>query len=596
MKKNTAKRLILYLFDGQKGRMSAVLASIIFSTLSALAAPFVLAKAIDHIFNGIRDGAAHGTRFPINFQTMGCYVGILIILYLLNFILKYVEQYIMSSVSETAGFQMRRDLSSKLGRVPLGFFDATEKGEVLSRTTNDIEKVVEVLREGAGQLITALLTVAGAVIMMLFISPLLTVVSLAVAGAAAILTSWITTRSRNNFSKYQVSLGHMNSNIEEAFTGQLIIKAFGHENTAIGDFDKINSELCEDSHKAQISTYIVAPVVRFISSFGYIFIAVMSGLYIIQGRLSIGTVQAFVQYFDRSSEPIIECAHIINVMQSAIASSERFFEIMDMEEEIPDKAGQKKAENFKGDIDFNHVRFGYRHDSILMQDVNLHLKAGDKVAIVGPTGAGKTTLVNLLMRFYETQGGSITIDGINIKDLSRAELRRQFGMVLQDTWLFGGTIRDNIAYSVLNAEKEEIIAAAKAARVDHFIRTMPEGYDTVLLEEGSNLSQGQRQLLTIARVILADPPLLILDEATSSVDTLTELEIQKAMDHLMRGRTSFIIAHRLSTIRDADCILVMNQGTIIEQGTHEELLLKKGFYEQLYNSQFAGQDIADECG
>ena len=317
----------------------------------------------------------------------------------------------------------------------------------------------------------------------------------------------------------------------------------------------------------------------------------MSGLYIIQGKLSIGTVQAFVQYFDRSSEPIIECAHIMNVMQSAIASSERFFEIMDMEEEIPDKAGQEKTENIKGDIDFNHVRFGYQEDSILMQDVNLHLKAGDKVAIVGPTGAGKTTLVNLLMRFYETNGGSITLDGINIKDLNRSELRKQFGMVLQDTWLFSGTIRDNIAYSVLDAEKEEIIAAAKAARVDHFIRTMPQGYDTILEEEGSNLSQGQRQLLTIARVILANPPLLILDEATSSVDTLTELEIQKAMDHLMRGRTSFIIAHRLSTIRDADCILVMNQGTIIEQGTHEELLLKKGFYQQLYNSQFA-----DQCG
>ncbi|PPK79563.1 ATP-binding cassette subfamily B protein [Lacrimispora xylanisolvens] len=591
MKKNTGKRLVLYLFGGQKGRMSAVLASILLSTLAALAAPFVLAKAIDHIFMGIQEAAVHGTRFHVNVQTVGSYVGCLMILYLINFILKYVEQYIMSSVSETAGLQMRNDLSRKLGRVPLGFYDATEKGEVLSRTTNDIEKVVEVLREGAGQLITALLTVAGAVIMMLLISPLLTVVSLAVAGAAAILTSWITTRSRNNFSKYQASLGHMNANIEESFTGQLVIKAFGHEKTAIGDFDRINSELCEDSHRAQVSTYIVAPVVRFISSFGYIFIAVMSGLYIIQGKLSIGTVQAFVQYFDRSSEPIIECAHIMNVMQSAVASSERFFEIMDMEEEIPDKAGQEKTENIKGDIDFNHVRFGYQEDSILMQDVNLHLKAGDKVAIVGPTGAGKTTLVNLLMRFYETNGGSITLDGINIKDLNRSELRKQFGMVLQDTWLFGGTIRDNIAYSVLDADKEEIIAAAKAARVDHFIRTMPEGYDTILEEEGSNLSQGQRQLLTIARVILANPPLLILDEATSSVDTLTELEIQKAMDHLMKGRTSFIIAHRLSTIRDADCILVMNQGTIIEQGTHEELLLKKGFYQQLYNSQFA-----DQCG
>lgn len=387
--------------------------------------------------------------------------------------------------------------------------------------------------------------------------------------------------------KYQTSLGELNAGIEEAFTGQLVIKAFHHEEKVIEEFRKINQDLYRHSNHSQIAQFVVAPSVRLINNLGYIVIAVLSVISIIQGRLSIGIVQAFIQYTDKASEPVIECSQIISSMQSAFAASSRYFEIMDEMEEVPDPPLTVNLPAVKGDVRFEHVRFGYREDHILMEDINIHIKAGDRIAIVGPTGAGKTTLVNLLMRFYDIQRGRITIDGVDIKTMSRGDLRSKFGMVLQDTWLFGGTIRDNIAYSSFHAGDEEIIAAAKSARADHFIRTLPGGYHTMLSEDGSNVSQGQKQLLTIARAILADPAVLILDEATSSVDTRTEAEIQKAMNNLMKGRTSFIIAHKLSTVRDADLILVMQQGTIIEQGTHSQLLADKGFYEKLYNSQFA---------
>ena len=442
-----------------------------------------------------------------------------------------------------------------------------------------------------GQLVTALITMIGSIVMMLYISPLFTLVSIITIGIATAVTMWVTKRSRKNFYDNQAALGHVNANVEEAFTGQLVIKAFSREKMAIKEFDRLNENMCDASHKSQVSMFIVSPAVRLINSLGYTVIAVLSGLSILQGQLTVGTVQAFIQYLDKAGEPLIECAFIWNMMQQVLASGERFFEIMDMEEEPAEAGAHETIQNLKGNVAFEHVRFGYSDDNILMQDVNIRLKSGDKVAIVGPTGAGKTTLVNLLMRFYDIQGGKITIDGMDIHSMRRADLRKMFGMVLQDAWLFDGTIRENIAYSKFDAAEEEIIEASKAARTDHFIRTMPEGYDTILEEEGTNLSQGQRQLLTIARVILADPSLLILDEATSSVDTRTELEIQKAMDNLMKGRTSFIIAHRLSTIRDADLILVMNHGTIIEQGTHQELLAKKGFYENLYNSQFAHGNI-----
>ncbi len=591
MKGTTLKRLMGYLFNRQRGKITIVLVSNVISSLTTLAAPMVLAEAIDHIADGISIAITEGSSFQINLQTMGLFIAALLALYLLNFAFKYLEQYLMAFIAETVCLHMRKDLSNKMGRMPLRFYDSTEKGEILSRATNDIEKIGEVLREGLGQLITSLITMIGSIVMMIYISPVFTVISVITIGVATGVTALITKRSRKNFYENQVALGRVNANIEEAFTGQLVIKAFSREKMAIKEFDQLNNTMCEASHKSQVSMFVVSPAVRLINSIGYTVIAVLGGISILQGRLSIGTVQAYIQYLDRAGEPLIECAFIWNMMQSAIASGERFFEIIDMDEEPVESEPREKIENLKGDVTFQHVRFGYSKGNPLMQDVNIRVKSGDKVAIVGPTGAGKTTLVNLLMRFYDIQGGKITIDGVDIRSLRRADLRKMFGMVLQDAWLFGGSIRENIAYGKSDATEEEIIKASKAARMDHFIRTMPEGYDTVLEEDGTNLSQGQRQLLTIARVILANPSLLILDEATSSVDTRTELEIQKAMDHLMRGRTSFIIAHRLSTIRDADLILVMNHGTIIEQGTHTELLAKKGFYENLYQSQFAYGNI-----
>ncbi|HIZ77405.1 MAG TPA: ABC transporter ATP-binding protein/permease [Firmicutes bacterium] len=591
MKGTALKRLMGYLFSRQRGKITIVLVSNVIGSLTALAAPMVLAEAIDHIADGIHIAITEGSSFQINLQTMGLFIAALLALYLLNFAFKYLEQYLMAFIAETVCLHMRKDLSNKMGRMPLRFYDSTEKGEILSRATNDIEKIGEVLREGLGQLITSLITMIGSIVMMIYISPVFTVISVITIGVATGVTALITKRSRKNFYENQVALGRVNANIEEAFTGQLVIKAFSREKMAIKEFDQLNNTMCEASHKSQVSMFVVSPAVRLINSIGYTVIAVLGGISILQGRLSIGTVQAYIQYLDRAGEPLIECAFIWNMMQSAIASGERIFEIIDMDEEPVESEPREKIENLKGDVTFQHVRFGYSKGNPLMQDVNIRVKSGDKVAIVGPTGAGKTTLVNLLMRFYDIQGGKITIDGVDIRSLRRADLRKMFGMVLQDAWLFGGSIRENIAYGKSDATEEKIIKASKAARMDHFIRTMPEGYDTVLEEDGTNLSQGQRQLLTIARVILANPSLLILDEATSSVDTRTELEIQKAMDHLMRGRTSFIIAHRLSTIRDADLILVMNHGTIIEQGTHTELLAKKGFYENLYQSQFAYGNI-----
>lgn len=587
MKKNILRRLAAYLLEKQHGKLILVLVSVVLSSCIALATPMLLAATIDHIAEGIKTAVSKGTVFQINLQTMGTLVFLLLTLYIFHFALKYLEQYQMASISETICLHMRKDLSSKMSRLPLRFYDATEKGEVLSRATNDIEKVEEVLREGLGQFITAFLSMIGAVVMMLYISPLFTLISLITVGISTLVTSWISRHSLTNFINNQEALGHVNANVEESFTGQLIIKAFSQEKLAIADFDVLNEKMCDASYRMQISMFIVSPAVRFVNSIGYTLIAILSGFSILHGQLSIGTVQAFIQYLDKSGEPLIECAYIWNLMQSAAASGKRFFEIMDMEEEHTETALQQVLTQPKGEIVFNNVRFGYSDDKILMKNININLHSGDKVAIVGPTGAGKTTLVNLLMRFYDIQRGHITIDGVDIQTMRRSDVRKLFGMVLHDAWLFRGSIRENIAYSKFDATEEQIYEAAKAARVDHFIRTMPEGYDTILEEDGTNLSQGQRQLLTIARVILANPSLLILDEATSSVDTRTELEIQKAMDHLMRGRTSFIIAHRLSTIRDADLILVMNHGTIVEQGTHEELLAQKGFYENLYNSQFA---------
>lgn len=590
--KRTTLRLIK-LLSKQKLKFLAILISVLISSSLIIAAPLVMGKAIDQLYNGIKASMKTGVKFSVNISTMGEIIGILLIIYLLTSLFKYFEQYMMSGVAQNLTLGLRKELSDKLNRLPLKYYDSHKKGDILSRATNDLERIADSLQEGLMQLITSVVTIIIAIIIMMTISPVLTLIAIITLVVSMFVTTRISHKIEGYFADNQRILGELNSTIEETFTGQLIIKAFSGEKDSLEAFRKMNQRLYDANRKAQFSAYSIAPFIRFLEKIGYVIIAVVSGIFAVQGTMTLGSIQAFLQYVDMCSEPMTEISYIINMLQSAVASAERVFEIMDEIEETPDMSNSKLIKNPKGKVVFEHVKFGYSNDNILMKGININLNSGDKIAIVGPTGAGKTTLVNLLMRFYETQGGRITIDGVDIKELSRSSLRTMFGMVLQDTWLFHGSIQDNIAYSRLDADFDDVILAAKAARADHFIRTLPQGYQTILDEDGSNVSQGQKQLLTIARAILANPSILILDEATSSVDTRTEVEIQKAMNHLMQGRTSFVIAHRLSTIRDADLILVMEKGTIIEQGRHQELLDKKGFYEKLYNSQFANKAAAE---
>lgn len=586
--KKTTKRLLKYM-KKQKFKLLMIFISVLISSALTVLAPMVMGKAIDQLFNGIKTAVQTGTKFSVNFSTMGGIISILLGLYLISAVFIYIQQYIMSGVAQSLVLNMRKDLSDKLNKLPLKYYDSHKKGETLSIVTNDLEKVADSLQEGLMQLITAVVTVIGSIVMMISISIPLTIVSAVTLLVSLGITVIIARKSQTRFSENQKSLGELNSNIEEMFTGQIVVKAFSKEKDTIKNFKELNQNLYNASRKAQFSSYAISPIIRFINQIGYVIIAVVGGVFASTGAMTLGSIQAFIQYVNQASEPTTEISYIVNMLQAAIASAERVFTVMDEVEEMKDKEDSKVINMPKGKVEFEHVKFGYSDDSILMKDINIKLNAGDKIAIVGPTGAGKTTLVNLLMRFYEIQGGRITIDGVNIKDLKRGELRTMFGMVLQDTWLFNGSIKENIAYSKSDATMDEIVKAAKSARVDHFIRTLPQGYDTVLTEDASNLSQGQKQLLTIARAILSDPSVLILDEATSSVDTRTEVEIQKAMNNLMKGRTSFVIAHRLSTIRDADLILVMKEGNIIEQGNHKELIENKGFYEELYNSQFSSE-------
>lgn len=581
----TAKRLFSRLLE-QKGKLIVVLISVIFSCAFTLAAPMVIGQAINQIFDSVRQSVETGAAFTINFAAMGQILGLLLGLYVFSAAFNYLQQYIMASVSQKLTLTLRESLSAKLARMPLKYFDNHKKGDILSRATNDLEKVADTLQEGLMQFIITVVTIIGAVILMLVISPLLTLIAFVMIFVGMVITALVARRSQRCFARNQKTLGELNGYIEEFFTGQVVIKAFNREDASTQTVEEVNERLYTASRNAQFITYAVNPLIRLMNQIGYVLIAVLGAFFVIQGRLSLGVIQAFFQYVNQASEPITEAAYIFNSMQAAIASAERVFEVLDEEDEVPDISPAKALAEPKGDVRFEHVRFGYSPNRLLMKDISIDVKAGEKIAIVGPTGAGKTTLINLLMRFYELDGGRILIDGIDIRELRRGDLRAQFGMVLQDTWLFGGTIEDNIAYGRGAATEEEIVQAARAARADHFIRTLPQGYQTILNDEASNISQGQRQLLTIARAILADPAILILDEATSSVDTRTELEIQKAMDHLMKGRTSFVIAHRLSTIIDADHILVMKNGTIVEQGTHQGLLEQNGFYADLYNSQF----------
>ncbi len=543
-----------------------------------------LFRPIQELMTGVKNPT------PIDFSYIWKIILILIGLYVLSAAFSYLQQFIMAGISQKVVYDLREEIDQKLAKLPLKFFDSHTHGELLSRFTNDVDNISATLQQSITQVITSVTTIIGVLIMMLSISPLLTLISIIVVPLSGILMMQVVKKSQKYFIGQQRTLGELNGHIEEMYTGHNVVKAFGHEKKAIAEFDEVNDRLYEVGWKAQFLSGLIMPIISFIGNLGYVLVAVVGGVLVTKGRISIGDIQAFIQYSRQFTQPMAQVAQISNIIQSTVASAERVFELLDEEELTAETAQPVKLDNPRGAVEFNHVKFGYREDKILIQDMNIKAEPGQMVAIVGPTGAGKTTLVNLLLRFYEVNDGQILIDGVDINDMKRSDLRKLFGMVLQDTWLFNGTIRDNIAYGKENATDEEVIAAAKAAHADHFIRVLPDGYDTILNEEVSNISQGQKQLLTIARALLSDPEIMILDEATSSVDTRTELQIQNAMKTLMKGRTSFVIAHRLSTIREADIILVMKDGDVIEQGNHDTLMAANGFYADLYNSQFSNEE------
>ena len=592
--KGTLFRLFDY-FRPQKYLLLVVLVAAIISTVFAIVGPKILGMATTKLFEGIVMKFKGVPGAHVDFTYIGQILLLLAGLYLISALFNYLQQYIMAGVAQKTVYTLRQQVDDKLTRLPLKFFDSRTHGEILSRAVNDMDNISTTLQQSLTQLITSAVTLIGVIVMMLTISPLLSLVVVLTFPLSLFVTTIVAKRSQKYFAQQQRALGRLNGHVEEMYTGHKIVKAFGREGQSIVDFEQLNEKLYDSGWKAQFISGIIMPLMMFIGNIGYVFVSVVGGILVTQGSISIGDVQAFIQYARQFTQPITQLATIANVIQSTIASAERVFELLDEEEEVPEEAHAKMIEAPQGAVQLQHVKFQYKEDVPLIEDLNIDVRSGQTIAIVGPTGAGKTTLVNLLMRFYDINAGKITIDGVNITQLKRGNLRRLFGMVLQDTWLFNGTIRDNIAYGREGATEEEIVRAAKAAHADHFIRTLPESYDTVLNQEASNLSQGQKQLLTIARAVLADPAILILDEATSSVDTRTEIYIQKAMGELMKGRTSFVIAHRLSTIRDADLILVMNHGSIVEQGTHKELLARNGFYADLYNSQFTGAALQEEA-
>lgn len=593
--KGTLRRLITYMRPFRLQIGSVVLMAVL-STVFAILSPRVMGDATTILFEGIMGKMNGIPGAAIDFDAIGRIILTLLGLYLLSALFSYFQQYLMADVSQKTVYNLRKQVNDKLSRLPLKYYDARTHGEILSWVTNDMDNISSTLQQSMTQLISSVLTIIGVIVMMLSISPLMTLIAVLTIPLSIVAITSIAKRSQRQFVRQQKELGMLNGHVEEMYTGHKVVKVFGREQKSLQQFDEINERLYEAGWKAQFISGVIMPIMSFIGNIGYVLVAVVGGILVLKGKIKIGDIQAFIQYTRQLSQPISQTANIANIIQSTVASSERVFEVLDEAEEIPDPAHPVKIEEPQGEVSFNHVRFGYQDQAILIEDMNIHASKGQTIAIVGPTGAGKTTLINLLMRFYELNGGSITIDGVDITEMSRGDLRSLFGMVLQDTWLFNGTIRDNIAYGREGATEEEIIQAAVTAHADHFIRTLPDGYDTILNEEASNISQGQKQLLTIARAVLADPAILILDEATSSVDTRTEIYIQKAMNELMKGRTSFVIAHRLSTIKDADLILVMNHGSVIEQGTHEELLAQGGFYADLYNSQFSKGGFDLEVG
>ncbi|UMV50724.1 ABC transporter ATP-binding protein/permease [Paenibacillus macerans] len=592
--KGTLKRLIRYLRPHQY-QLAAVLVMAVLSTVFSIVSPKVMGKATTKLFEGIMAKIQGVPGAAIDFAYVWQIIMVLVGLYVLSSLFSYVQQYLMAGVAQKTVYDLRRDVNAKLNRLPLKYFDARTHGEILSRVTNDVDNISNTLQQSLTQLITSILTLIGVIVMMLSISPLMTLIAVLTLPLSVLAITQVAKRSQKQFVRQQAELGKLNGHVEEMYTGHKIIKAFGREKTSLEQFDDINERLYTAGWKAQFISGVIMPIMSFIGNIGYVLVSVVGGILVTKRTIEIGDVQAFIQYARQFTMPITQTANIANIIQSTVASAERVFEILDEEEEVPESARPKVLKEPRGDVAFNHVKFGYDPQHPLIEDMNINVSQGQTIAIVGPTGAGKTTLINLLMRFYEVGDGAITVDGVNIAEMKRGDLRSMFGMVLQDTWLFNGTIRDNIAYGREGATEEEVVRAAKMAYADHFIRTLPDGYDTILNEEASNISQGQKQLLTIARAILADPAILILDEATSSVDTRTEVQIQKAMNELMKGRTSFVIAHRLSTIKDADLILVMNHGSVIEKGTHEQLLAAKGFYADLYNSQFTKGSFEPEA-
>nr|WP_223869776.1 ABC transporter ATP-binding protein [Paenibacillus sabuli] len=583
--KGTLRRLIGYLRP-HRLQLGAVFLTAILSTVFMIVSPKILGNATTELFKPVMGGT-------IDFDYILDILKLLVFLYLVSALFGFVQQYLMAGVAQKTVYRLREQVSAKLSRLPLKYFDGRSNGEILSRAVNDVDNISNTLQQSLTQLITSLVTVVGVIVMMLTISPLMTLILLLTLPLSVVVIRAIAGRSQRYFKEQQKTLGELNGHVEEMYTGHRIIKAFGRERRSIETFGGINAELYEAGWRAQFISGIIMPLMTLINNLGYVLVCIVGGILVTRSAINIGDIQAFIQYARQFSQPLTQMATIANIIQSTIASAERVFELLDEQEEVPEAERPAILAAPRGDVRFEHVRFGYAPDTPVIGDMSIEVKAGQTIAIVGPTGAGKTTLINLLMRFYELDGGRITIDGADITSLQRGALRGMFGMVLQDTWLFNGTIRDNIAYGRADATEADIVQAAKAAFADHFIRTLPGGYDTVLNEEASNISQGQKQLLTIARAILANPAILILDEATSSVDTRTEVNIQHAMNALMQGRTSFVIAHRLSTIRGADLILVMNKGDVIEKGTHAELLEQDGFYAELYNSQFASRGMPE---
>ena len=582
--KGTTKKLLNNYLSKYRLALVIVVIFAIGSTIFSIVGPKILGNATTEIFNGLVSKLSGGSG--IDFGKIAGILLTLLALYGLSALFSLIQGFTMTGVAQKLTYKMRNDLAKKINKLPMHYFDKKTKGEVLSIITNDIDTLSQNLNQSITQIITSICTLIGVLIMMFSISWEMTLVSLLILPVTVFIVKNVVGKSQKYFKKQQDYLGHVNGQVEEIYGGHTIVKAFNGENEAIKEFSKANKELYQSAWKSQFLSGLIFPIMNFIGNVGYVAVAILGGYLAIQGKITVGNIQSFIQYNKQFTQPINQIAQVSSMLQAMVAAAERVFEFLEEPEEVEDVENPKSTEGLKGNVTFDHVKFGYDEDRIIINDFSAKVKDGQKIAIVGPTGAGKTTMVKLLMRFYDVNSGAILLDGVNIKDFKREDLRKMFGMVLQDTWLFGGTIKDNIRYSKPDATDAEVIEAAKAAHVHHFIKTLPSSYDMVLNEESSNVSAGQKQLLTIARVILADPKILILDEATSSIDTRTEIQIQAAMDNLMKGRTSFIIAHRLSTIKNADLILVMNHGDIVEQGTHKELLAKGGFYADLYNSQF----------